>query len=72
MTTLSVATQTPLVTVQRNVYEFPATPEKFDVGLEGVVIVPPVPLIIDQAPVPGESVFPARVTLVNPQVEVPV
>jgi hypothetical protein len=58
--------------VQRNVYVEPAVPEKVDVRLDGVVIVPPVPLTILQAPVPTEGLLPARVTIVNPQVDAPV
>jgi hypothetical protein len=54
------------------VYEFPATPEKLDVGLEVVVIVPPVPVTILHAPVPVVGVFPARARVVKPQVELPV
>jgi hypothetical protein len=72
MATSSVETHAPLVIVQRSVYEFPATPEKLDVGLAAVVIVPPVPETILQAPVPVVGVFPARATLVKPQVELPV
>jgi hypothetical protein len=48
----------------------PAVPEKFDVGFEGVVTVPPAPLIILHAPVPTEAVLAASVTFVNPQVAV--
>ena len=50
----------------------PATPLKVDVGLEGVVIAPPVPLTILQVPVPAIGVLPASVTVVNPQVDAPV
>ena len=66
--TSSVETQPPLVIVQRSVYEFPETPEKLEVGLAAVVIVPPVPETILQAPVPVVGVFAAKVTLVKPQV----
>ena len=54
--------------VQRNVYEEPAVPLKVDVALEDVVIVPPVPLTMLQAPVPIDAALPASVTDVNPQV----
>jgi hypothetical protein len=42
------------------------------VALEGDVIVPPVPLTIDHAPVPTVGVFPANVTEVCPHVAEPV
>ena len=45
---------------------------KADVSLEGVVTLPPEPDIILQAPVPTDGIFPAKVTLVNPQVDNPV
>ena len=51
---------------------FPAVPVNVLVAEDGVVIVPPVPLIIDQAPVPTDGAFPAKVTEVEPQVEAPV
>ncbi len=41
---------------------------KVDVALEAVVIDPPVPLTIVQAPVPTVGVLPESVTDVNPQV----
>ena len=58
----------------------PAVPEKVDVGLVGVVIVPPVPETIIQLPVaagvpggpPPEGALPASVTVVDPQVAIPV
>lgn len=43
-----------------------------DVALEAVVIVPPVPLTMLQAPVPTVAALPARVTEVKPQVDDPV
>ena len=49
----------------------PAVPVKVEVGLDGVLTVPPVPLIILQAPVPTDGVLPAIATDVNPQVLVP-
>ncbi len=57
-----------LLIVQRNVYEEPAVPLNVEVGLDGVVIVPPVPETILHAPVPTVGVFPAKVTLVKPHV----
>ncbi len=45
---------------------------KADVVLEGVVTLPPIPDWILQAPVPTDGLFPAKVTLVNPQVDDPV
>ena len=45
---------------------------KVDVALDGVVTLPPEPDIILQAPVPTDGLFPAKVTLVNPQVDDPV
>ncbi len=50
----------------------PAVPLKVEVGLEGVVTVPPLPLIILHAPVPTEGELAARVTCVRPQVDEPV
>ena len=47
-------------------------PLKAEVELDAVVIVPPTPLTILHAPVPIVGEFPARVTLVNPQVDAPV
>ena len=44
----------------------PAVPVKFEVGLEGVVTVPPAPLWILHAPVPFVGVFAAKVVLVTP------
>ena len=40
----------------------PEVPLKPDVGLDGVVMMPPAPLTIDQAPVPTVGVLPAKVT----------
>ena len=50
----------------------PAVPVNVDVGLVGVVMVPPAPDTILQVPVPTTGVFAARVTVVNPQVAAPV
>ena len=73
MTTSSVdELQGGLEIVQRNVYVVPAVPLNIDVGLEGVTIEPPAPLIILQLPVPIVGVLPASVTDVSPQVAVPV
>ena len=58
--------------VQLKVYVEPAVPIKVEVGLDAVVIVPPVPLTMLHAPVPTVGVLPARVTVVNPQVAAPV
>src|SRR5690348_6772332 len=43
--------QTPLEIDHCKTYVVPAVPVKVDVGLEGVVTVPPNPLMIDQVPV---------------------
>jgi hypothetical protein len=73
MVTSSVeAVQGELLIVQRNVYVVPAVPVKVDVGLDGVVTVPPEPLTILHAPVPIVAVFAANVTVVKPQVDDPV
>ena len=62
MTTSSVeAVQGELLIVQRSVYVVPATPVNVEVGLEGVVTEPPVPLTMLHAPVPTAGVFAARV-----------
>jgi hypothetical protein len=45
---------------------------KVEVGLEGVVTVPPEPDTIDQVPAPTVGVLPANVTVVNPHVAAPV
>jgi hypothetical protein len=60
------------VMVQRKVYAVPAVPVNVLTGLVGVVIDPPVPLTILHAPVPVTGVLPANVTVVIPQVEIPV
>ena len=44
---------------------------KVEEALVASVIVPPVPLTMLQVPVPKAGVLPAKVTLVNPQVEAP-
>ena len=73
ITTSSVdAEHGELLIVHLKVYVFPATPLKVEVGLDGLVTLPPDPLIIPQFPVPTIGAFAARVTVVNPQVEVPV
>ena len=41
-------------------------------GLVGVVMVPPAPLIMLHAPVPVKGALAAKVTVVNPQVVIPV
>ena len=53
--------QGELLTVQRKVYVVPATPVKAEVGLDGVVTVPPAPDTRLHAPVPTAGVFAARV-----------
>ena len=58
--------------VQRKVYEVPAVPVNVLTGLVGVVNVPPAPLTILHIPVPFKGVLPAKVTVVMPQVEIPV
>ena len=58
--------------VQRKVYAVPAVPVKVEVGLLGVVTVPPAPAVMVHAPVPTAGVFAARVTVVSPQVAAPV
>ena len=60
------------VNIERKVYVLPAVPENVLVAEDGVVTVPPVPLIIDQVPVPTDGAFPAKVTEVEPQVVAPV
>ena len=67
-----LAVQGELEIVQRKVYAVPAVPLKVDVGEKGVPNDPPEPLTTDQAPVPTEAVFAAKVTVVNPQVAAPV
>ena len=58
--------------VHRKTYAVPAVPVKVEVGLVGVVIVPPVPDTIVHNPVPTTGVLAARVTDVNPHVAAPV
>ena len=62
------AVQGSLEIVQRKVYAVPAVPEKVVVGLVSEAKDPPVPLTIVHLPVPTVGVFPARVTVVSPQV----
>lgn len=57
-----------LLIVHRKVYVFPATPLNAEVELEGVAIVPPVPLTILQLPVPIVGVFADKLTYVSPHV----
>jgi hypothetical protein len=52
--------------VHLNTYPTPAVPVNVEVGLVGVVIVPPVPLTIVHNPVPTLGVLPARVTDIAP------
>jgi hypothetical protein len=72
ITTSSVDVHEPFVMVQRKVYVFPATPEKLEIGLDAVVIEPPVPLTMLHDPVPTLGVLPANGIEVNPQVVAPV
>ena len=58
--------------VHLNVYVDPAVPLNVDVGLDELLNVPPLPLTIDHKPVPTDGLFPAKVTVVSPQVEEPV
>ncbi len=60
-----------LVMVQRNVYEFPATPVNVDIELAVLPKDPPVPLTIVHPPVPTEGELAASVTEVIPQVALP-
>ncbi len=57
-----------LLIVHLKVYVVLAVPVNVDVLLEGVVTVPPAPLIILHAPVPIVGELAASVTDVNPQV----
>jgi hypothetical protein len=52
--------------VHLNTYPTPAVPVNVEVGLVGVVILPPVPLTMVHNPVPTTGVFPARVTDMDP------
>jgi hypothetical protein len=52
--------------VHLNTYPTPAVPVNVEVGLVGVVILPPVPLTMVHNPVPTTGVFPARVTDMAP------
>ena len=73
ITTSSVeAVQGLFEIVHLNVYVVPAVPLNVDVALAGVVIVPPDPDTMLQAPVPAEGALPASVTVVNPHVVAPV
>ena len=47
-------------------------PVNVEVGLDGVVTVPPIPETMLHAPVPAVGVFPAKVTLVKAHVAAPV
>ena len=47
--------------VQRKTYKTPVAPEKPDVGLLGVAILPPAPLTILHVPVPTPGAFAAKV-----------
>ena len=60
-----------LLIVHLSTYVVPAVPEKVLVGLDGVVIFPPVPDIMLHDPVPIVGEFPASVVLVSPHIEAP-
>lgn len=70
--TSSVVLPQVFETVQRSTYVVPAVPEKVEVALPVLLKLPPVPLTIDQAPVPVPGVLAASVTCVRPQVDAPV
>ena len=72
LTSLVDAAQGALLIVHLNLYDVPGIPVKVLVGLVGVVIVSPVPLIMLHNPVPIIGVFAARVVVVNPHIEEPV
>jgi hypothetical protein len=52
--------------VQRKIYVELETPVNVEVGLVGVVIVPPVPLTMVHNPDPTVGELPARVADINP------
>ena len=60
--------QAPLEMVHRKVYEVPTVPVKVEVALETEFNVPPVPLMMLQAPVPTEGALAERVAVVVPQI----
>ena len=60
-TSLVEPVQGELLIVQRKVYLLPATPVKAEVGLDGVVTVPPAPDTMLHEPVPTVGVFAANV-----------
>jgi len=66
------AAQGELLMVQRSTYVVPAVPLNTLVGLDGVVIAPPVPLTILHDPVPTAGVLPASDALVRPHMTDPV
>ena len=57
--------------VHLNVYVLPAAPVNVEVALDAVVIVPPNPDTMLQAPEPTAGMLPASVTVVIPQVAAP-
>jgi hypothetical protein len=63
---------TPPVIVQVKVYEFPPIPVNVELYKAGFEKLPPLPLVIVHKPVPGKGLFPASVTVVNPQVGDPI
>ena len=73
MTTWSVeAGQGLFEIVHCKVYDIPAVPLNVVVGLDALLNEPPEPLIMLHAPVPSVAALAARVTVVRPQVDVPV
>jgi hypothetical protein len=52
--------------VHLKIYDPPAVPLNVEVGLVGVVIVPPVPLTMVHNPDPTVGELPARVADINP------
>ena len=60
----SVELPQSFVIVQRKVRFIPAVPVNVLVGLEGSVILPPVPFIMLHCPVPLTGVLPASVAVV--------
>jgi hypothetical protein len=64
--------QGALLMVHLNTYAVPAVPVKVLTGLDGVVIVPPVPPIILHDPVPATGVLAANVVDVKPHIDAPV
>ena len=60
-----------MLIVHLSTYVVPAVPLKVLVALVGVVMLPPVPDTMLQAPVPIVGVLPASVVLVSPHIGAP-